>query len=62
MPSVAQPALAVVLTPVSSATWANSSSAKVPGCICIGALASVCAMASTWVGLRFGHWMRGVQR
>jgi hypothetical protein len=25
-------------------------------------IASLCAMASTWVGLRFGHWMRGVQR
>jgi hypothetical protein len=25
-------------------------------------IASLCAMASTWVGLRFGQWMRGVQR
>ena len=25
-------------------------------------IASLCAMASTWLGLRFGHWMRGVQR
>jgi hypothetical protein len=25
-------------------------------------IAALCAMASTWVGLRFGHWMRGVQR
>ena len=25
-------------------------------------IASICAMASTWVGLRFGRWMRGVQR
>jgi hypothetical protein len=25
-------------------------------------IASICAMASTWVGLSFGHWMRGVQR
>ncbi len=24
--------------------------------------ATLCAIASTWVGLRFGHWMRGVQR
>jgi len=24
--------------------------------------AALCAIASTWVGLRFGHWMRGVQR
>lgn len=23
---------------------------------------TLCAIASTWVGLRFGHWMRGVQR
>jgi hypothetical protein len=62
MPSAAQPASAVVLTPVSSATRANSSGAKVPGYICIGANASLCAMASTWVGLRVGPWMRGVQR
>jgi hypothetical protein len=26
------------------------------------AVAALCAMASTWVGLRFGRWMRGVQR
>jgi hypothetical protein len=25
-------------------------------------VASLCAMASTWVGLKFGGWMRGVQR
>jgi hypothetical protein len=25
-------------------------------------IASLCAMASTWLGLRFGQWMRGVQR
>jgi hypothetical protein len=25
-------------------------------------LASVYASASTWLGLRFGNWMRGVQR
>jgi hypothetical protein len=25
-------------------------------------IASMCAMASTWVGLAFGRWMRGVQR
>lgn len=25
-------------------------------------IASVCAIASTWVGLGFGRWMRGVQR
>jgi hypothetical protein len=25
-------------------------------------IATVCAMASTWIGLRFGRWMRGVQR
>ncbi len=25
-------------------------------------IATLCAVASTWVGLRFGHWMRGVQR
>jgi hypothetical protein len=25
-------------------------------------IASLCAMASTWVGLAFGRWMRGVQR
>jgi hypothetical protein len=24
--------------------------------------ATLCAIASTWIGLRFGHWMRGVQR
>jgi hypothetical protein len=24
--------------------------------------ACLCACASTWIGLRFGHWMRGVQR
>jgi hypothetical protein len=24
--------------------------------------AALCAMASTWVGLAFGKWMRGVQR
>jgi hypothetical protein len=26
------------------------------------AIATLCAIASTWVGLRFGRWMRGVQR
>jgi hypothetical protein len=26
------------------------------------AIAALCAMASTWVGLTFGKWMRGVQR
>ena len=26
------------------------------------AVASVCASVSTWFGLRFGNWMRGVQR
>jgi hypothetical protein len=25
-------------------------------------IAVVCAMGSTWIGLRFGRWMRGVQR
>ncbi len=25
-------------------------------------IASVCASVSTWIGLRFGNWMRGVQR
>ena len=25
-------------------------------------IAAVCAMGSTWIGLRFGRWMRGVQR
>jgi hypothetical protein len=25
-------------------------------------IASVCATLSTWCGLRFGDWMRGVQR
>ena len=25
-------------------------------------IASICAMASTWIGLRFGRWMRGVER
>jgi hypothetical protein len=25
-------------------------------------IASLCAMLSTWLGLRFGRWMRGVQR
>jgi hypothetical protein len=25
-------------------------------------MAALCAMASTWVGLAFGRWMRGVQR
>jgi len=25
-------------------------------------IAAVCAMGSTWVGLAFGRWMRGVQR
>jgi len=25
-------------------------------------IAALCAMASTWIGLRFGRWMRGVQR
>jgi hypothetical protein len=26
------------------------------------AIAAVCAMGSTWVGIRFGRWIRGVQR
>jgi hypothetical protein len=25
-------------------------------------IAAVCAMGSTWIGLRFGRWIRGVQR